>query len=115
MTKGGKIDEALFKGDTINTPSMLCVEDYLDTLKWGKSVGGLKGLIARADANARTLGDYVERTPWLDFLAEDPATRTNTGVCLKIVDPAGDGAPAGRSGGLRQGDRRPARAARRRL
>lgn len=87
MTKGGKIDEGLFDGETINTPSMLAVEDYLDALKWGKSVGGLKGLIARATANARALGDYVERTPWLDFLAEVPETRTNTGVCLKIVDP----------------------------
>lgn len=88
MTKSGKLDEALFKGDTINTPSMLCVEDYLDTLRWGQSVGGLKGLIARATANATTLGDYVERTPWLDFLAAAPETRTNTGVCLKFVDPA---------------------------
>ena len=88
MTKNGKIDEGLFKGETINTPSMLAVEDYLDALKWGKSVGGLKGLVARAAANARALGDYVERTPWLDFLAEVPQTRTNTGVCLKIVDPS---------------------------
>jgi phosphoserine aminotransferase len=88
MTKGGKLDEALFEGDTINTPSMLAVEDYLDALKWGKSIGGLRALIARATRNATALGDYVERSSWLDFLAEDPATRTNTGVCLKIVDPA---------------------------
>jgi phosphoserine aminotransferase len=94
MTKGGKLDEGLFQGDTINTPSMLCVEDYLDALKWGRSVGGLKGLIARATRNATTLGDYVERTPWLDFLAEDPNTRTNTGVCLRIVDPAVAALPA---------------------
>ncbi len=87
MTKNGKIDEALFKGETINTPSMLAVEDYLDALKWGKSIGGLKALIARADANAKAVTDYVERTPWLGFLAEDPATRTNTGVCLRIIDP----------------------------
>jgi phosphoserine aminotransferase len=94
MTKGGKIDEALFQGDTINTPSMLCVEDYIDALQWGRSVGGLKGLIARADANAKVVADYVARTPWLDFLAEDPATLTNTGVCLKIVDPAVTALPA---------------------
>ncbi|MGA0532149.1 phosphoserine transaminase [Hansschlegelia sp. KR7-227] len=94
MTKGGKIDEALFQGDTINTPSMLCVEDYIDALQWGRSVGGLKGLIARADANAKVVADYVARTPWLDFLAEDPATLTNTGVCLKIVDPALTALPA---------------------
>jgi phosphoserine aminotransferase len=94
MTKGGKIDEALFQGDTINTPSMLCVEDYIDALQWGRSIGGLKGLIARADANAKVVADYVARTPWLDFLAEDPATLTNTGVCLKIVDPAVTALPA---------------------
>lgn len=88
MTKDGKLDEALFEGEVINTPSMLCVEDYLDALKWGQSLGGLKGLIARADRNAAAVHAYVERTPWLDFLAVDPATRTNTGVCLKIVDPA---------------------------
>ncbi|RXF75483.1 phosphoserine transaminase [Hansschlegelia zhihuaiae] len=88
MTKGGKLDEALFEGDTINTPSMLAVEDYLDALKWGKSIGGLKALIARATRNATALGDYVESSSWLDFLAEDRETRTNTGVCLKIVDPA---------------------------
>ena len=100
MTKNGKIDEALFKGETINTPSMLAVEDYLDALKWGKSVGGLRGLIARADANARALTDYVERTPWLDFLAVDPATRTNTGVCLRIVDPAVLALPAAEQAAL---------------
>ena len=88
MTKGGKIDEALFQGETINTPSMLAVEDYLDALNWGRSVGGLKGLIARADSNARALTDFVEASDWLDFLAEDPATRTNTGVCLRIVHPS---------------------------
>ena len=88
MTKGGKIDEALFKGETINTPSMLAVEDYLDALNWGKSVGGLKGLIGRADRNAKALTDFVEASGWLDFLAEDRATRTNTGVCLRIVHPS---------------------------
>ncbi len=88
MTKGeGKVDKALFEGATINTPSMLCVEDYLDTLAWGQSVGGLKGLKARCDRNAAALSAWVERTPWIDFLAEDPATRSNTSVCLKVVDP----------------------------
>ncbi|GLK67271.1 phosphoserine transaminase [Hansschlegelia plantiphila] len=94
MTKDGKLDEGLFEGDVINTVSMLCVEDYLDTLKWGRSAGGLKGLIARANRNAAALTAYVERTPWLDFLAEVPETRTNTGVCLKIVDPAITALPA---------------------
>ncbi|WP_026362764.1 phosphoserine transaminase [Methylopila sp. M107] len=87
MTKNGKIDEGLFKGETINTPSMLAVEDYLDALKWGQSIGGLNALIGRATANATALGDYVRASKWLDFLAEDPSTSTNTGVCLKIVDP----------------------------
>ncbi|MFJ5487324.1 phosphoserine transaminase [Hansschlegelia beijingensis] len=88
MTHDGKLDEGLFQGDVINTPSMLCVEDYLDTLKWGRSVGGLKGLVGRANRNAAVIHDYVARTPWLQNLAEDPATRANTGVCLRIVDPA---------------------------
>ena len=88
MTKGGKLNEGIFLGETINTPSMLCVEDYLDALNWGKSVGGLKALIARADANTRVLADWKARTPWIDFLAKDPAIRSNTSVCLKFVDPA---------------------------
>jgi phosphoserine aminotransferase len=67
---------------------MLCVEDYLDALAWAKSVGGLKGLIGRADANFKVLADFAARTPWIDFFAEDPATRSNTSVCLKVVDPA---------------------------
>ena len=87
MTKGGKINEGIFVGETINTPSMLCVEDYIDALQWAKSVGGSKGLMARADANLKTLADWVERTPWIDFFAVDPATRSNTSVCLKVVDP----------------------------
>ena len=87
MTKGGKVDKALFEGATINTPSMLCVEDYLDTLKWGASIGGLKALKARCDANAGALARWVAATPWIDFLAEDPRTRSNTSVCLKFVDP----------------------------
>src|SRR5215467_5558447 len=88
MTKGGKLNEALFEGETINTPSMLCVEDYLDALQWAKSVGGLKALMAQADANARLLARWVERTPWVEFLARDPRARSNTSVCLKVVDPA---------------------------
>jgi phosphoserine aminotransferase len=87
-TKGGKLNEGIFQGETINTPSMLCVEDYLDALEWAKSVGGLPALYARADANAEVIADWVERTPWIDFLARDPALRSNTSVCLKVVDPA---------------------------
>jgi phosphoserine aminotransferase len=88
MTKGGKLNAGIFEGETINTPSMLCVEDYLDALNWAKSVGGLKALIARADANTKVLADWKARTPWVDFLARDPATRSNTSVCMKVVDPA---------------------------
>ena len=88
MTKGGKLNEGIFVGETINTPSMLCVEDYLDTLAWAKSVGGLKGMIARADANAGAIHDWIAKTPWIDNLATDPKTRSNTSVCLKVVDPA---------------------------
>jgi phosphoserine aminotransferase len=88
MTKGGKLNEAIFQGETINTPSMLCVEDYLDTLAWAKSIGGLPALYARADANAKVVADWVARTPWIDFLTRDPALRSNTSVCLKVVDPA---------------------------
>jgi len=88
MTKGGKLNAGIFEGETINTPSMLCVEDYLDALAWGKSIGGLKALMARADANTKVLADWKARTPWIDFLAMDPATRSNTSVCLKVTDPA---------------------------
>src|SRR5437764_10343534 len=88
MTKGGKINEGIFEGETINTPSMLCVEDYLDTLTWAKSIGGLQALMARADANAAAIANWVALTPWIDFLAKDPATRSNTSVCLKVVDPS---------------------------
>jgi phosphoserine aminotransferase len=88
MTKGNKLNEGIFAGETINTPSMLCVEDYLDALEWAKSVGGVKALQARADANAKTIADWVARTAWIDFLAGDPALRSNTSVCLKVVDPA---------------------------
>ena len=88
MTKGGKLNAGIFEGETINTPSMLCVEDYLDALNWGKSIGGLKALMARADANTKVLADWKAKTSWIDFLASDPAIRSNTSVCLKIVDPA---------------------------
>ncbi len=94
MTKGGKLIDGIFAGETINTPSMLCVEDYLDALNWAKSVGGLKGMIARADANTRVLSDWVAKTPWIDFLAADPAIRSNTSVCLKVVDPTIASLPA---------------------
>jgi phosphoserine aminotransferase len=87
LTNAGKLIEGIFEGETINTPSMLCVEDYLDTLNWAKSIGGLKALMGRADANAKTIADWVAATPWVDFLAKQPAIRSNTSVCLKIVDP----------------------------
>ena len=88
LTSGGKLTEGLFKGETINTPSMLCVEDYIDALTWAKGIGGLPALIGRADANARAIADWVARTPWIEHLAVEPATRSNTSVCLKVVDPA---------------------------
>src|ERR1700744_4850088 len=88
MTKGGKLNQGIFEGETINTPSMLCVEDYLDALNWGKSIGGLKGLMGRADANTKVLADWKGKTPWIDFLAKDPSIRSTPSVCLKIVDPA---------------------------
>ncbi len=94
MTKGGKVSLDIFEGATINTPSMLCVEDWLDTLKWASGVGGLGALKARADANLDVLADWVERTPWIDFLAADPKIRSNTSVCLKVVDPAVTRLPA---------------------
>jgi len=87
MTKGGKLNEGIFEGETINTPSMLALEDYLDALRWAEEVGGLKGLVARADANVAVIDRFVKKTGWLDFLATDKATRSNTSVCLKIVDP----------------------------
>ncbi len=95
MTKGdGKVDRAIFEGATINTPSMLCVEDYLDTLAWGQSIGGLKALQARCNANAAALYDWAQKTAWIAPLASDPATRSNTGVCLKFTDPRVAGLPA---------------------
>ncbi|MBA69401.1 MAG: phosphoserine transaminase [Rhizobiales bacterium] len=88
MTKGGKLIEGIFVGETINTPSMLCVEDYLDALNWAERIGGLDALIARADANAKVIFDYCDANPWLANLAEKPETRSNTSVCLTIADPA---------------------------
>ncbi|KAF0162872.1 MAG: phosphoserine aminotransferase, partial [Caulobacteraceae bacterium] len=82
LTKKGKLNEGIFQGETINTPSLLAVEDYLDALSWAQSIGGLEALFARSNANAQAVGDWVERTPWIDFLAKDPATRSNTSVCL---------------------------------
>jgi phosphoserine aminotransferase len=87
MTKDGKLNEGIFKGETINTPSMLCVEDYLDALAWAEGAGGLKGLMARADENLQVVDRWVKAAGWCDFLAKDPKTRSNTSVCLKIVDP----------------------------
>jgi phosphoserine aminotransferase len=88
MTKGGRLVEGIFQGETINTPSMLCVEDYLDALEWAKAAGGLSGLRARADGNTGVVSAWVSRAKWIDFLAVDPAIRSNTSVCLKVVDPA---------------------------
>jgi phosphoserine aminotransferase len=86
LVENGKLLEGVFKGETINTPSMLAVEDYLDALNWAKSIGGLDAMFARADANTKVVSDWVERTPWIDFLAVEPATRSNTSICLSIVD-----------------------------
>ncbi len=88
LTQNGKLIEGIFRGETINTPSMLCVEDYLDALKWAKSLGGLDALIARADANMKVVADWVARNPAVEFLASVPETRSNTSVCLRFVDPA---------------------------
>ena len=87
LTRNGRLMEDLFEGATINTPSMLCLEDYLDALAFVERVGGLDGTIARSDANAQVIADWVERTAWVDFVARAPETRSNTSVCLKVVDP----------------------------
>ncbi|WJS84624.1 phosphoserine transaminase [Paracoccus sp. TOH] len=87
MTKGGKLIEGIFKGETINTPSMLCVEDYLVALKWAQSIGGLPGLIARCEANAGAVRDFIADKDWIADLAENPATASTTSVCLKFTDP----------------------------
>jgi phosphoserine aminotransferase len=87
LTSGGKLIEGIFKGETINTPSMLCVEDYIDALQWAKSIGGLEALIARADANAKVIFDFVAANDWIANLAQVDETRSNTSVCLTIADP----------------------------
>jgi len=84
MTSGGKLTEGLFKGETINTPSMLCVADYLDALAWVERLGGVQATIARSEANLRVIEDFVAANDWIDFLAKDPATRSNTSVCLSL-------------------------------
>lgn len=86
LTKGGKLIEGIFRGETINTPSMLAVEDYLIALKWAKDIGGLEALQARANANAQAIFDFCDQHDWIANLAEDPATRSNTSVCLKFTD-----------------------------
>jgi phosphoserine aminotransferase len=87
MTKGGKLIEGIFEGETINTPSMLCVEDALDGLKWGDQIGGLKALLARSQANFQAIEQWVAQAGWIGFLAERPEIRSNTSVCFKITDP----------------------------
>jgi phosphoserine aminotransferase len=94
ITKGGKIMEGVFAGETLNTPSMLCVEDYIDTLQWAKSIGGLNALRGRANANAKAVLDWVAKTPWIENLSSNPAAASNTSVCLKLVDPAVKSQPA---------------------
>ena len=94
MTSGGKLIEGIFVGETINTPSMLAVEDYLDALAWAKKVGGLDGLVKRADGNFRVLAKFVRENDWIDFLAVKPKTRSNTSVCLTFTDPAVTALPA---------------------
>jgi len=84
MVKKGKFDVSIFEGATINTPSMMCVEDYIDALKWSQSIGGLKGLISRSEANLKVVADYVEQNDFVDFLAVDPANRSSTSICLKF-------------------------------
>jgi phosphoserine aminotransferase len=87
LTKKSKVDQEIFEGSTINTPSLLATEDYIDALRWAESIGSLAALHARANANTKVLADWVAHTDWVDFLAGDPATRSNTSVCLKVVDP----------------------------
>ena len=100
LTKGGRLDGSIFEGATINTPSMLCVEDALDGLAWAERIGGLPALIRRAEANLATVASWVERSGWVDFLAADPATRSCTSICLAIVDPAFAGLDAKTRGGV---------------
>ncbi|MGR7996587.1 MULTISPECIES: phosphoserine transaminase [unclassified Xanthobacter] len=94
LTKGGKLIEGIFVGETINTPSMLCVEDYIDALKWARNIGGLPAIQERSNRNFEAIAQWVAVTPWVDFLAIDPVTRSNTSVCLKVVDPDVTALPA---------------------
>jgi len=87
MTKGGRLIEGVFEGETINTPSMLVIEDWIDALKWGASIGGLKELIRRADSNHQAISQWIARAEWVEFLCADPRARSNTSICLRIVDP----------------------------
>jgi len=100
LTKNGKVDEGIFTGATINTPSMLCVEDHLDGLAWAQRIGGLPALVGRANDNLQVITDWVARTGWVDFLAEAPSVRSNTSVCLKIVDPDVTAMEAGSRDGI---------------
>jgi phosphoserine aminotransferase len=103
LTAGGRLSEGVFRGDTINTPSMLVVEDALDGLRWAERIGGLEALIARTEDNLRVVAEWVARTPWVDFLAERPALRSPTSICLRIVDPAVTAlAPADQSGLIKE-------------
>jgi len=88
LTKNGKLNASIFEGSTINTPSMLCVEDAVDALRWAEAIGGLTGLVERSEANLAAVAGWVEASDWADFLARDPATRSCTSMCLRIVDPA---------------------------
>lgn len=89
LTKGGELIEGVFKGETINTPSMLCVEDALDTLKWADSIGGAQTLIARSEANLAAVAAWVDQTPWVDFLPKDVVNRSSTSICLVLTDGSG--------------------------
>jgi phosphoserine aminotransferase len=100
LTANGRLNESLFRGDTINTPSMLAVEDALDGLRWAERIGGLPSLIARSEANLSIVAEWVDRTPWVDFLAHEPSTRSPTSICLKIVDPSVTALPPGDQGRL---------------
>ena len=100
LAADGKLIESVFEGSTINTPSMLCIEDYLAALAFVERIGGLAGAIARADANAAVVADWVAKTPWVDFLAVNPATRSNTSICLKVVDPDVMALPADEEAGF---------------
>jgi phosphoserine aminotransferase len=93
LTKAGRLNQSIFEGSTINTPSMLCVEDAVDALRWAESIGGLPALIARSEANLATVSRWVETSAWAGFLARDPATRSCTSMCLRVVDAWATGRP----------------------